>query len=316
MNKKIVYITGALGFIGRYVTQTCLDLGWQVYAIDKVTYASDKTLLNKFYDYNNFRFEKIDINDLNFLYDCDYIINLAAETHVDNSIINSEEFIKSNINGVHNLLKLIYTKHRFNLPTLLHFSTDEVYGDITNGTHTESQILSPSNPYSATKASADMLISAWNRTYNIPYIIVRPSNNYGIGQYVEKFIPKCCKYLSLGKKVPLHENGLPIRTWLHAQDTADAVIHLINNQATNQIFNISGNYEDSNLNVFKKILKFNNIDPNRYDEYADFSVKRPGQDVRYSVCDNKLRSLNWSNQKIFDDELQSIVEYYQYNFIW
>ena len=191
-----------------------------------------------------------------------------------------------------------------------------MYGDSESGSFDETQLMKPSNPYAATKASADMLIMAWNRTYGVPYIIVRPSNNYGIGQYIEKFIPKSIQYLSLGKRVPLHENGMPRRTWLHAQDTADAVMFLIENGSPNEIYNISGNYEDTNLNIFKKMLNFLDIDPNTYDRYVDFSVQRPGQDVRYSIDDVKIRSMGWKNNRIFDLELPSIVEHHSKRFVW
>jgi dTDP-glucose 4,6-dehydratase len=174
------------------------------------------------------------------LYDCDYFINTAAETHVDNSIERSDHFVHSNINGVHHILKLINEKPRYKMPVLLHFSTDEVYGDILEGFHTEKDLLKPSNPYSATKAAADMLVLAWARTFDLPYVIVRPTNNYGIGQYVEKLIPKSVKYLSVGKKIDLHNKGTPVRTWLHAEDTARAVITIIQSGVKNEIFNISG----------------------------------------------------------------------------
>lgn len=316
MSKKIAYVTGCLGFIGSYVTRTCLDAGWHVLGVDSETYAANIEYLQEFESYKNFRYLNKNINDINMLYDCDYIINTAAETHVDNSIVNSNEFIKSNIDGVHNILRLIQTKSRFKSPTLVHFSTDEVYGDVSVGSHSETDLMKPSNPYSATKASADMLVLAWHRTYNVPYLIIRPTNNYGIGQYVEKLIPKTCKYLSLDRKVPLHENGTPIRTWLHAQDTADAVMFLLEQNIINGIFNISGNYEDTNLNVFKKILQCLDINPDHYNDYVDLSFTRPGQDVRYSVDDSKLKTLGWNNKKQFDNELPSIVEYYQKRFIW
>ena len=236
---KVVYITGCLGFIGSYVTRTCLELGWYVKGVDKMTYASNKDLLKEFKKYPNFSFVKCDINDLEFLYECDYVINTAAETHVGNSIVKSDDFVHSNINGVHHLLELIrnYRSEDKNKPVLLHFSTDEVYGDVTEGDHVETDTLKPSNPYSATKASADQLILAWNRTYNLPFVIIRPTNNYGIGQYVEKLIPKACKYLKLGKKIPLHNNGTPIRNWLHAQDTADAVIQIVESNINNEMLN-------------------------------------------------------------------------------
>jgi dTDP-glucose 4,6-dehydratase len=312
--KKIVYVTGALGFIGSYVTEACLKKGWYVRGIDKCTYAANIDLLDEFKKYENFAFENNDINDLEGLYDCDYVINAAAETHVDNSITSSDVFLHSNINGVHRLLELIKSKKE-NKPILLHFSTDEVYGDIVSGWHTEGDILKPSNPYSATKAAADMLIKAWARTYGVPYVIVRPTNNYGCRQYVEKLIPKTCKYLTLGRKIPLHNGGTPVRVWLHARDTANAIIHIIESGAVNEIYNISGNYEDTNLNIVKWIVKLMNDDDD-YEKYIDFSYKRSGQDLRYSIRDDKLKKLGWDNKCIFPNELKTIVKYYKDKFIW
>jgi len=315
---KVVYITGCLGFIGSYITRKCLKKGWYVKGIDKMTYAANKDLLEEFQKHKNFSFVNCDINDLKFLYDCDYVINTAAETHVGNSIANSDEFVSSNINGVHNLLELIKNHRGENSkkPIFLHFSTDEVYGDIEKGAHTETDILKPSNPYSATKAAADMLVLAWARTYNLPYIIVRPTNNYGIGQYVEKLIPKACKYLRLGRKIPLHNNGTPIRNWLHAQDTANAVITIIESGVENEIYNICGGFEQSNLDTIKKILILKGKDINDLDQYIDFSTNRPGQDVRYALDDSKLRALGWEPKVNFDWELQFITEYYKRKFIW
>ena len=201
------------------------------------------------------------------------------------------------------------------MPVFLHFSTDEVYGDIVEGSHKETDLLKPSNPYSATKAAADMLVSAWARTFNLPYIIVRPTNNYGEGQYVEKLIAKSCKYLQLGRKIPLHENGFPRRTWLHVSDTAKAIIKIIESGAVNEIYNISGNYEDSNINVVKKIIKLYNSSEN-YDEFINYNFTRNGQDVRYSIDDKKLKALGWEAEANFDDELVSVVGYYKQNFIW
>ena len=235
MSIKVVYVTGCLGFIGYHVTKACLDNGWYVRGIDKGTYAANWNLLDDLKSYENFVFEHKDINDLDVLYECDYIINTAAETHVDNSIANSDVFVRSNIDGVHHLLKMITEKHKFKMPILLHFSTDEVYGDIEDGAHSETDMLKPSNPYSATKAAADMLVTAWARTYKVPYVIVRPTNNYGIGQYTEKFIPHTIKYLSLGKLAPLHDGGLPVRTWLHVSDTANAIIKIIEAGVVNEI---------------------------------------------------------------------------------
>jgi dTDP-glucose 4,6-dehydratase len=313
--KKIVYVTGCLGFIGYHVTKACLDKGWYVRGIDSGTYASNWNLLANLEESPNFTFEKIDINDMNMLYECDYIINTAAETHVDNSIVSSNIFLKSNIDGVHNILELIKSKSRHKMPVFLHFSTDEVYGDIIEGSHTEKDLLKPSNPYSATKAAADMLITAWARTYSIPYVIVRPTNNYGVGQYTEKFIPHTIKCLNLGKPAPLHDMGTPYRTWLHAGDTASAIITIIESGVINETFNISGNYEEQNIVVAKKIIYQMGLVGN-IDRYLDLSVKRPGQDVRYAIDDQKLKSLGWSPRADFDTELTKIVDYYIKNFVW
>ena len=314
--KKIVYITGCLGFIGSHVTRLCLKQGWYVRGIDKCTYAANLNLLTEFHEYDNFEFENEDINDIKFLYECDYVINTAAETHVGNSISNSDVFVKSNIDGVHNLLNLIknYRHESSKLPILLHFSTDEVYGDIEEGAHTETDLLKPSNPYSATKAAADMLVLAWGRTYNLPYVIVRPTNNYGVGQYIEKLIPKTCKYLKLDKKVPLHNNGTPIRNWLHAHDTARAIITIINKGVQNEIYNIAGGFEQSNYDTVSKVIKAYNGD--NIENHLDLTYSRVGQDVRYALDDSKLKTLGWRPVVSFDDTLPSIVEYYKNRFIW
>ena len=314
--KKIIYVTGCLGFIGSHVTRTLLNEGHFVYGIDKETYAANVHLLTEFNKYPNFKYQKIDINDMDSLIECDFVINTAAETHVDNSIIGTNKFIKSNILGVENLLNLILTKRHFKFPTFIQFSTDEVYGDILEGSHKEDDILKPSNPYSASKAAADMLVLAWGRTYKIPYVIVRPTNNYGIGQYTEKFIPKSCKNLTLGKKILLHENGKPVRTWLHVEDTANAIKHIIDSEKVNEIYNISGNYEYENIEVAKKILNlfFSNIE--NYTDYLDFNFTRIGQDVRYSIDDSKLKNLGWNPIKEFDLELTKIINFYKENFIW
>lgn len=315
--KKVVYVTGCCGFIGSYVTLNCLKRGWHVIGVDKMTYAAKEQMIAAFSEFGEqFKFIWSDINDIDKLYDCDYVINCAAETHVDNSIVSSKEFLHSNINGVHHLLELIRQKGRFKMPTLLHFSTDEVYGDITEGSHTETDLLKPSNPYSATKAAADMLILAWARTFNVPYIIVRPTNNYGVGQYVEKLIPKCCKAIRLGKKIPLHNKGLPKRVWLSAADTSEAIITIINSGVQNEIFNIGGDTELHNIDVVKKIVTLMKGKDVNLDDYCDYSYSRDGQDVRYSLDDSKLRKLGWKPEVEFEKELQVVVEYYKTFFVW
>lgn len=316
---KLIVVTGCLGLIGSHVTKRCLEQGWRVLGVDNCSYAANQSLIEEFEQKDNFTFLKEDIASLKTLPDCDYVINLAAESHVGNSIVDSSDFLHSNINGVKNLLELIRNKQKnvFDQPTLLHFSTDEVYGDIDEGEHFETDNLKPSNPYSASKAAADMLINAWSRTYGIKYVIVRPTNNYGINQYPEKLIPISVKALQLGKRIKLHNNGDPIRNWLHADDTARAVITIIESGNVNEIYNISGNLEQSNYITVQKIVNSyfekakENIEP-----YIDLSHVREGQDVRYSLNDDKLKKLGWEPKRNFDLEIKQIVDFYKNNFKW
>lgn len=315
---KIVVITGCLGFIGSYVALKCLQRRWRVLGIDKCTYAANNDFLAHLEGYENFDFIKEDICDLKSIPDCDYIINTAAETHVGNSIIEANDFIHTNVEGVKNLLDLIRRKPEnvCEKPILFHFSTDEVYGDIESGAHIETDILKPSNPYSASKASSDMLIEAWARTYGINYILLRPTNNYGIRQHAEKLIPLSIKLLKREKKIRLHDKGEPYRNWLHASDTASAVMTIIESGVTNEIFNVAGGFEQKNKQTVKSIVEcYFKEDIDWYD-YVDLGHTRPGQDVRYALGDTKLRSLGWKPEKIFDQEIEKIVEYYKNNFKW
>ncbi len=316
---KLVVITGCLGLIGSYVTRECLNKGWKVYGIDKCTYAANQNFLEEFNKFNNFTFVKKDIARIKYLPDCDYVINIAAESHVGNSIIDSHDFIHSNVVGVKNLLDLIRRKpsNVTERPIFFHFSTDEVYGDIVSGSHFETDILKPSNPYSASKAAADMFILAWARTYGLKYIILRPTNNYGIGQYPEKLIPVTVKLLMRNKKVRLHNSGEPVRNWLHSSDTASAVIKIIESGVEDEIYNVAGGFEQKNKVTFQKIVNhFFGKNIIEWQRYADLQFKRLGQDVRYSLNDDKLRLLGWEPQKNFDDEIGGLVEHYKANFKW
>ena len=315
---KILCVTGCLGFIPSYFVLKCLKRGWMVYGIDKVTYAANESFLNQLEKYENFKFLKADIKDLNSLLDCDYVVNFAAESHVGNSIINSDEFINTNVVGTKNLLDLVRFKPKNcgKQPIFLHISTDEVYGDILEGHHTEDDLLHPSNPYSAAKAAADMLVLAWSRTYDLQYLIVRPTNNYGIRQYPEKLIPLSVKNLLRGRKISLHNNGTPVRNWLHADDTANAVVTIIESGKKNEIYNIAGGFEQKNKITIKKIVNHYFKDQRDYLDYVDLGYKRQGQDVRYALNDDKLRSLGWSPQKSFDEEIPKLVEFYKNNFRW
>ena len=315
---KIVYVTGCLGFMASYVTRKFLKRGWMVYGVDKLTYAANINLLEEFKSCENFRFEKKDIKDLDHLYDCDYLINFAAESHVGNSIVNSDGFIQSNVVGVKNLLDLVKNKQGncVEKPIFFHVSTDEVYGDIENGEFFEESLLEPSNPYAASKASADMLIMAWARTYKLNYIILRPTNNYGIGQYPEKLIPLSIKNLNRGKKIRLHDMGEPVRNWLHADDTAEAVLAIVDSGNVNEIYNVAGGFEQKNADTVRKIIKSYYGEEENWKERVDLSYAREGQDVRYALNDRKLRKLGWSPKKKFDEEIELIVTYYKNNFKW
>jgi len=316
---KLVVITGCLGLIGSYVTRKCLNKGWQVYGIDKCTYAANKEFIQEFSYHDNFTFLEKDIADLEYLPHCDYVINVAAESHVGNSIIDSNDFIHSNVVGVKNLLDLIRKKPKNveDQPIFFHFSTDEVYGDIISGEHFETDVLKPSNPYSASKAASDMLIFAWARTYGIKYLILRPTNNYGIGQYPEKLIPLCVKHLMRNKTIRLHDEGEPVRNWLHASDTAEAVIKIIGSGYTNQIYNVSGGFEQKNIETTQKIIEcFYGTLPVDYESLLNLEFRREGQDVRYSLNDDKLRALGWSPKKKFNEQIMKIVQHYKENFKW
>jgi len=322
MNKKIIYITGCLGFIGSHFTRECLKKGWKVFGVDKITYAANLKLFDEFNKYKNFIFEKNDIKDLSFLEDCDYVVNFAAESHVENSIVDSNSFIDTNVLGVKKILELLRHKHKNvgDRPVLIHISTDEVYGDIIEGSHIETDILKPSNPYSASKAAADMLVNAWSRTYEIENVILRPTNNYGVNQYPEKLIPLSIKNLSRNKKIRLHNNGTPVRNWLHVEDTTSALLKIIEQldiqpqNIKNKIFNISGGFEQSNIETVRKIINSYFKQEKNINDYVNFSYSRIGQDVRYSLNDDKLRNLGWSPKKIFDDEIVKIVEFYKNEF--
>ena len=313
---KTVCVTGCLGFIGSHFTRAALKRGWRVWGIDKKTYAAREELLVEFRKWKTFEFREADIATLDHLYDVDFVVNFAAETHVDNSIVDSTRFMHSNILGVENLLELIRAKRHYEMPVLLHISTDEVYGDLKDGVHKPTDPLKPSNPYSASKAAADMLVMAWHRTHGVPFMIVRPTNNYGIGQYPEKLIPKAVKHLTLGKHIPLHGDGTCRRNWLHVEDSADAIITVIEKGKLGGIYNISGNSELPNRDVVKRVLKAYFGRPVPLDPYVKLAYVRQGEDIRYGVDDSALRALGWRNRRLFDREIGKIVRYYKNKVVW
>lgn len=281
-------VTGGRGFIGSHFVEEALNMGHQVIDIDKMTYAASKEL--PWDDDPNYTLLVEDIANLKHLPTCDVLVNFAAESHVDNSIRETSPFIHSNINGTHNLLELIRGKRDYDRPLFFHISTDEVYGDRLEGSFVETDSLKPSNPYSATKASAEMLVLAYHRTYGIDYIISRSANNYGPRQYEEKLIPKCLSSLAAHKKIPVHGDGSYIRDWTYVKDNVSGIFCIIDSGTKNEIYNIASENHMTNLEVIDQVIDWSS---KTREESIQFVENRWGQDLRYSIDSSKLRELGW-----------------------
>ncbi len=280
-------VTGGRGFIGSHFVEAVLGRGDTVVDIDKMTYAASKTL--PWDNHPNYQLVKKDISKLEHLPPCDILLNFAAESHVDNSIRDTDPFIQSNIMGVHNLLELVRGKQEYDRPLFFHISTDEVYGDRLEGSFTEEDKLSPSNPYSATKASAEMLVFSYARTYGLNYIISRSANNYGPRQYEEKLIPKCIDSILRNKKIPIHGDGSYIRDWTYVKDNVQGLLAIIDAGVKNEVFNVAAENHMTNLQVVDEILYWHGKDR----QSIEFVENRWGQDLRYSISSSKLRKLGW-----------------------
>ncbi len=284
-------VTGGRGFIGSHFVEEALKRGHTVLDIDKMTYAANRVL--PWDGHVNYTLIEADIAEIDHLPSCDVLFNFAAESHVDNSIRETEPFVKSNILGVHNLLELVRGTREYNRPLFFHISTDEVYGDRLEGSFVETDKLSPSNPYSSTKAAAEMMILAYGRTYGIEYIISRSANNYGERQFEEKLIPKCISSILNGKKIPIHGDGSYIRDWTYVKDNVNALFVILEKGNRNEIYNVAAENHMTNLEVVDEILS-------KYDsgrECLEFVPNRWGQDLRYSVSSGKLRDLGWLPEK-------------------
>lgn len=281
-------VTGGRGFIGSHFVEKALRKGHTVIDIDKMTYAACEIL--PWDDDPNYTLLREDISEINHLPKCDVIINFAAESHVDNSIKASEVFLKSNVMGVHNLLELVRGKQKYDRPLFFHISTDEVYGDRLEGSFVETDKLTPSNPYSATKAAAEMLVLSYARTYGIDYVITRSANNYGPRQYHEKLIPRCFDCIETNTKIPVHGDGTYVRDWTYVEDNVDGIFCILENEAKNEIFNIAAENHMINLNVINTVLSWYN----KGEELIQFVPNRWGQDLRYSISASKLRGLGWT----------------------
>ncbi len=305
MNKRII-VTGGLGFIGSYFVELALKRGYYVINIDKQTYASRKDL--DFSSFENYEWIKDDICTLQHLpTNVEWIVNFAAETHVDNSILANDVFFQANVKGVYNLLELIRTKNPGDRPKFLQISTDEVYGDILEGAMKESSRLMPSNPYSATKSAAEQLVYAWGRTYGIEYIICRSSNNFGYGQHEEKLIPRTIELTMQNKKMTVHGNGSYCREWTYAGDNCEGVLLAIEKGKIGEVYNISTSEMNTNLEIIQKILRL----MGKSEDHYEFVENRIGQDVRYAVDASKIRDLGWQPKMNLDKYLPELIEKYQ-----
>jgi dTDP-glucose 4,6-dehydratase len=315
---KIICVTGYLGFIGRYVAKKLIERGDRVFGVDAHTYAADAAELF-LEDDDTIKHVRADICDLDHLPNVDAIINLAAETHVDNSIMDNAKFYRSNVEGVRNLLELCRAKRNYEIPLFVQISTDEVYGDAEehHGPTNEYAKLNPSSPYAASKAAADLMVQAWGRSYGIPYRIIRPSNCYGVGQYPEKLIPKAIRHLKLGRPIPVHESGLAERSWLNVEDAVRAILTVLDKGVNGGIYNIPGNTTTSVLKVVKEIVHnyYGTVDLNPMD-FIQQGYVRVGIDRRYCVGGDNLFALGWAaNSDLFID-LPSIVEAERSAFRW
>ena len=281
-----VTVTGGRGFIGSHFVEEALKKGWKVHDIDKMGYASHQTL--PWDSHPNYSLTKKNISELKHLPPCDLIVNFAAESHVDNSIKDSYAFIESSVTGVWNILEILRGRS-YSRPLFFHISTDEVYGDTEKKSFEEEDRLKPSNPYSATKACAEMLIIAYARTYGIDHVITRSSNNYGERQYPEKLIPKSISCLENDRKIPVHGNGSPVRDWLYVKDNIKAIFKIIESGVLNECYNIGAENFMTNLEVVKTVLGWYG----KGDTHYELVPERWGQDVRYAIDISKLKSLGW-----------------------
>ena len=312
--KKII-VTGGLGFIGSNLINI-LKKKYFVINIDKVTYASNFKNIDP--DIKNYKFYKQDINNKIFIkkilekYNPSIIFNLAAETHVDRSIDGPRKFIESNILGVFNLLEAIrdYKKKI----KLIHISTDEVYGDIKkNHKSKEEDRYNPSSPYSASKASGDLLIKSYIRTYKVPAIITNCCNNFGPNQYPEKLIPTIIYNILNKKPIPIYGIGKNVREWIYVEDHCDALIKIAEKGIIGENYNVGSGIILNNVQIAKKIiLNFKKIiHPQNIKTKIYFVKDRPGHDLRYCLNSSKIKNkLKWKCKSSFDQRINETIIWY------
>jgi dTDP-glucose 4,6-dehydratase len=303
-----IIVTGCAGFIGSHVTDHFLSNGYTVIGYDAFTYAGKMENLKFATSHPRFTLIKGSINDTKLLedtvknYNPKWIVNLAAETHVDNSIKSCDVFLQTNVLGTKSVLDVCSNRG----VQLLHFSTDEVYG-VPNGGNSfiEDSLLNPKNPYSASKAAADHLIMAYANTYGLQYIIVRPSNNFGPRQHEEKFLPKIIKNLLAGKKIPVYGDGSQIREWTFVKTTAAATRFILENSKMNETYNITTGEFMRNVDVVNRVCEMVNLYAPDFIEYV---ADRLGHDFRYSINSDKLKRLGFEFCDEFEKRLWETIQ--------
>ena len=308
-------VCGGYGFIGSTFIKNHMKNFPQdtIINIDNLTIGSNKLNLSEI-NPENYSFIKEDLQNFDKIEkiskDVDIIVNFAAETHVDRSIANPKPFIETNILGTYSLLE----SSRKHDKLFIHISTDEIYGDLENkDSFNENDTLKPSNPYSATKAAADLLVGSYRRTYGIDCIVTRCTNNFGPNQFPEKLIPKTIIRALKNLKIPLYGDGNQIRSWIYVYDHVDAIDSLISKGRTGEIYNIAAWNEISNKNIVGKILKF----MNKSTDLIEFVSDRPGHDKHYSIDSSKIKNeINWTPKYDFNLALKETVNWYIENKAW
>ena len=306
-----VLVTGGAGFIGsNFVHQLSIENDFKITVVDALTYAGSMSNLNALIQSNKVEFFHGDIADQELMAKLvksnDVIINFAAESHVDNSILSPDSFVKTNIVGTMVLLNQVRESNK----RLIQISTDEVYGSLDYGYADEEFALKTNSPYSASKASADLLCLAYFKTYGIDVSITRCSNNYGIRQNSEKFIPMAILSFLNARKVPVYGSGENIRNWIHVNDHVDGILAVVKNGKSGQIYNFGSNESFTNLQVLNLIASRLNV---KYD-YIKFVEDRKGHDFRYAIEFSKAsKELGWKPERVFLDKIDSIITWYKKN---
>ena len=308
-------VTGGYGFIGSNFILKLLEehQEYQIKNIDAKLNGSNPKNLSKIENHKNYEFVKGDITDYKLMKKliskCDIVINFAAESFVDRSINDASPFLVSNILGTHTILDII-TKEK---KKMIQISTDEVFGSLQNESATEESKFNPTNPYAATKASAELLVNSYFSTYNSNVIITRCTNNYGPRQFPEKLIPKTILLADQNKKIPIYGNGRNIRDWIFVEDHCNAILNILTNGKLGESYNISASNEIDNITIVKKILSL----MNKSEDLIEFVEDRPGHDFRYSMDSQKMKKeLNWQTKVNFEEGIKKTVDWYLSNREW